>query len=120
MKATAITVAHGLLGWALCGATMGIGMAATTIENALIVHALAAPLIFFTLSLVYFRHFAYWSPLRAASAFLGVVVSMDVLVVSLLIERSFEMFRSPLGTWLPFLLIFLSSWWTGAAVRRKR
>jgi hypothetical protein len=38
---------------------------------------------------------------------------MDVLVVALMIERSFEMFASPLGTWIPFALIFLSSWITG-------
>jgi hypothetical protein len=43
---------------------------------------------------------------------------MDVFVVALLIEGSFDMFKSVLGTWLPFLLIFLSTWWTGLAVRR--
>ena len=35
----------------------------------------------------------------------GKVVVLDILIVALLIERSFEMFTSILGTWLPFLLI---------------
>jgi hypothetical protein len=59
-----------------------------------------------------------WSPIRTAAAFLGVVVVMDVFVVALLIKRNFEMFKGVLGTWLPFLLIFVSTWWTGLAVRR--
>jgi hypothetical protein len=36
-----------------------------------------------------------------------------VFVVALLVEKSFDMFRSVLGTWLPFALIFLATWLTG-------
>ncbi len=117
-RGAVVTVVHGLVGWVLCGATMGLGMRVTTLEAALILHALAAPLIFTALSLVYFHRLGSWSPPRTAAAFLGVVVVMDVFVVALLIERSFEMFKSILGTWLPFLLIFNSTWWTGLVVRR--
>jgi len=117
-KGAAVAVTHGLVGWGLCGATMGMGMKVTTLGTALFIHALAAPVIFTALSLVYFRRWGSWSPLRTAAVFLGVVAAMDVLVVALLIERSFEMFTSVLGTWLPFLLIFVSTWWTGLAVRR--
>jgi hypothetical protein len=77
--------AHGAVGWALCGVTMGIGMAATTLEHALVIHDVAA------------------------AAFLAVVVVFDFCIVALVIERSLAMFRSPLGTWLPFVLIFLAS-----------
>ena len=35
---------HALIGWALCAATMGIGMAVTSIQTALIVHAIGAPI----------------------------------------------------------------------------
>ena len=93
-------------------------MKVTTLEAALILHALAAPVIFTAVSLVYFQRLRAWSPLRTAAAFLAVVVTMDVFVVALLIERSFEMFESILGTWLPFVLIFISTWWTGLTVRR--
>jgi hypothetical protein len=111
-----VAVAHGLVGWILCGATMGVGMKIASLGTALILHALA-PLIFTALSLSYFHRLDSCSPLRTAATFLGVVVVMDTIVVALLIERSFVMFESILGTWLPFLLIFVSTWWTGLAVR---
>ena len=117
-KNAAITVAYALAGWALCATTMGVGMRVTGLGNALVTHAVAAPVIFAALSFVYFRRTTSWPPLYAATAFLGIVMLMDVFVVALLIERSFAMFESILGTWLPFLLIFVSTWWTGLAVRR--
>jgi hypothetical protein len=82
------------------------------------VHALAAPIIFTAISFAYFRRAGSWPPFRAAATFLGVVVAMDAFVIALFVERSFAMFGSILGTWLPFLLIFLSTWSTGLAVRR--
>ena len=42
-----IVLVHAFVGWALCAATMGIGMATTSVENALIIHAIGVP-IFFT------------------------------------------------------------------------
>jgi len=93
-------------------------MKMTTLGTALILHALATPVIFTSLSLVYFYGLGSWSPLRTAAAFLGVVAVMDFFVVALFIEQSFKMFASILGTWLPFVLIFISTWWTGLAVRR--
>jgi len=119
VKSMAITVAHGLAGWALCAATMGVGMAVTTFNHALIIHAIAAPVVFAVVSFVYFRHFHFWSPLHTATAFLVVVITMDLFVVTLLIERSLKMFESLPGTWLPFTLIFVSTWWTGSLVRRR-
>jgi hypothetical protein len=118
-RGVAVVVTHGLVGWGLCGLTMSVGMKLTTLEAALILHAFAAPIFFAGLSLIYFHRSGSCSPLRAAVAFLGVVVVMDVLVVALFIERSFKMFDSILGTWLPFLLIFVSTWWTGLVVRRS-
>jgi len=116
--AAVITIAHGIVGWALCGVTIGIGRAATKMENTLVIHAAAAPLIFAAVTLVYVRSFHSWPPLKTAATFLAVVVALDFFVVAPLIERSFDMFRSPLGTWLPFALIFLASWFTGNLVRR--
>jgi hypothetical protein len=46
MKLTGVLLAHAAVGWALCAATMGIGMAVTSLHIALIVHAVAAPLFF--------------------------------------------------------------------------
>jgi hypothetical protein len=44
---------------------------------------------------------------------------MDFFVVATLILRSFEMFTSLLGTWIPFTLIFTSTWLTGIFVRER-
>ncbi len=108
-----ILVAHAFVGWALCAATIGIGMAVTTVNNALVIHAIAAPIFFICVSLFYFRKFNYTTPLQTASYFLAFVVAMDFFIVAMLINRSFEMFASILGTWLPFALIFASTYLTG-------
>jgi len=47
-------------------------------------------------------------------AFLSVVVALDFFVVALLIEKNFAMSASPIGTWIPFALIFLSTYLTGS------
>lgn len=113
-----IILVHALIGWALCGATMGIGMAVTSIENALIIHAIAAPIIFAIISLIYYKKFNYTTPLQTAIIFVSLVVFMDVFVVALLIEKSFEMFTNILGTWIPFALIFISAYLTGLYAKK--
>jgi hypothetical protein len=53
-----------------------------------------------------------------AAVFVVIVFLLDVFLVALLVERSFAMFRSVLGTWLAFALIFLSAWLTGVVAAR--
>lgn len=108
------------IGWALCGATMGIGREVTSLETALIVHAIAAPFIFGVISLIYFKKFNYTTPMQTAVFFTAFVILMDFFIVALLIEKSFEMFASPIGTWIPFALIFLSTYLVGLMMTRKR
>ncbi len=108
-----IILAHAFVGWALCFATIGIGRAVTTMEATLIAHAILAPLYFLAISLFYFHRFNFTTPLQTALIFIGFVMAMDFFVVAMLILRSFEMFTSLLGTWIPFGLIFLSTWITG-------
>lgn len=110
----------GLLGWALCGAIMFVGMALTTIDTTLIAHAVGAPLIFGLISWFYFARLCYTGPLATALVFLGIVVFMDVFFVAMVINRSFEMFTSPLGTWIPFALIFLATYVTGLRMQAGR
>jgi hypothetical protein len=119
LKKLFIILAHAFVGWALCFATIGIGFAVTTQQNALIAHALGAPLYFALVSVNYFKRFNYTTPLQTAMIFLGLVMLLDFFVVSLLILRSLEMFTSPLGTWLPFALIFASTYLTGALMTRR-
>lgn len=115
-----VIVLHAVVGWALCGLSMGLGLATLTLTQAELVHAGVAPVAFAAVSWVYFRHFAYTSPAATVAAFLVVVVGLDVVVVALLIQRSFAMFASPLGTWLPLVLIALATWGTGRAMRGRR
>jgi hypothetical protein len=89
-------------------------------RGAPILHAIVAPIAFAGLSWLYFARFAYTGPLTTALLFLAIVVALDVFVVALLIERSFAMFASPLGTWTPLFLIFASTWGAGALVERPR
>lgn len=110
---------HAFVGWALCGATMGIGMATTSIDNALIIHAVAAPIFFFIVSLIYFKKFNYTTPLQTAIIFVGFVITVDFFVVALLINQSLDMFTSMLGTWIPFVLIFTSTYLTGLYTARS-
>jgi hypothetical protein len=108
-----IILVHGLVGWALCGAIIWIGMGVTSMETTLILHAIGAPVIFGAIASIYFRAFNYTTPLQTAIVFVSVVVFMDFFVVALLIEKSFEMFASLIGTWMPWALIFASTYLTG-------
>jgi len=99
---------------------MGIGMAVTSLEKALVIHAIAAPIFFTGVSLLYFSKFNFTTPLQTASIFVALVIAMDFFLVAMLINRSFEMFTSLLGTWIPFALIFLSTWLTGLLVNQRK
>jgi hypothetical protein len=46
----------------------------------------------------------------------GIVIILDVAVLVPLFERSYTMFRSFIGTWMPFVAIFLASWAVGGRV----
>lgn len=104
--------------WATCGAVMYAGMAFTSLTGALIIHAVAAPIIATVVAWIYFRRFHYTSPLGTAGLFTAIVILMDVFVVALLIQGSFAMFSSILGTWIPFALIFAATYLTGRQIEK--
>jgi hypothetical protein len=114
-----VIAALGLFGWALCGAIMFVGMAVLSLETTLIIHAIGAPVIFTAISWFYFKKLNYTSPLQTSVSFLLIVIFMDFFLVALIINRSMEMFQSLLGTWIPFSLIFLSTYLTGLKVESQ-
>ncbi len=120
LKRLGVWLAHALVGWALCGSIIGIGRSVTTMDNTLIIHAIGVPVIFSLLSLSYFRFFNYTTPLQAGVIFTGFAMLMDFFVIALFVEKSFAMFASVLGTWIPFALIFLSTFGIGWFVTRPR
>ena len=115
VKKLAVILLHAFIGWILCAATIYIGKSVTSMQTTLIIHAIAAPIYFMILSWIYFTRFHYTRPLTTALIFLGFIVTGDFFVFALLINRSLEMFTSLLGTWLPFSLIFVSTYLTGLA-----
>jgi len=119
-KKAGIVLLHAFIGWVLCAATMGIGMAITSPQNAILIHAVAAPLYFIGISRLYFGRFNYTRPFPTAMIFTGFVIVVDFFVVALLILRSLAMFASLLGTWIPFALIFTATYSTGLYATRRR
>lgn len=113
IKRTLIVLAHAFVSWALCTATMLIGMAVMSLQNALIVHAIGAPIFAGLVSLFYYRRFHYTTPLQTAVIFVAFAILVDFFVIALLVNKSLEMFTSLLGTWIPFALMFASAFLTG-------
>ena len=121
LKAAVIIAIHGIVGWALCGSiVMMIGREFWPMDTTLIIHAIGAPIIAGGLSLIYFNFFNYTSPLQTAAIFVGIAILMDLVVVALLIEKSFEMFASLIGTWIPWALMFISTYIVGNLIGRRK
>ena len=112
-KKTAIIVGFGAAVWAFCGALVGVGRQFMSMDMTLIVHAVGAPVGAAIASWFYFRNFYFTRPLTTAATFVGLSLVLDVLIVALLIEKSFGMFSSFLGVWLPQALIFSATYSTG-------
>jgi len=118
-KKIIIVIIHAFVVWALCGATIAVGRSITTMGTTLIIHAVLAPIFAFVTSLVYYKKFNYTSPILTAFIFLLFVFALDAGLVAPVFEKSFKMFKSVLGTWIPFSLIFLSTYITGVIIKRK-
>ncbi len=113
-----VLLAFATFGWAFCAAIMGALPPLVGMDTALMVHLIAGPSGFAALALLYHRRVAKYAPLTVAIVFVAWVVLVDFVFVGLVILRSLEMFRSPIGTWLPFTSIFVLSWTAGVWVRR--
>jgi len=109
----AVIAMHALVGWAYCGVLIGVGRQILPMHATLVLHAVGAPVGFALISLLYYRKFAFTSPLQTALAFLGIVVALDLFLVAPVFEKNYAMFTSALGTWIPFALIFAATYFTG-------
>jgi hypothetical protein len=99
--------------WGFCGTLVGIGRQLMSMNGTLILHAIGAPIGAAILSWFYFKNYAFTGPLVTAAVFVATALVLDVVVVALLIEKSFGMFQSVLGVWLPQVLIFSATSITG-------
>ncbi|WP_455277920.1 hypothetical protein [[Eubacterium] cellulosolvens] len=99
-------------------ATIGIGMAGTSVENVIIAHAILVPVMAVIVSLIYFNKFYYATALQTAALFVEFIITVDFFVVAILINKNLEMFMSPLGTLIPFILIFVATYLTGIFLKK--
>jgi hypothetical protein len=113
-------VGHAVVGWAICGSTIAVGRKVLSMPHTLLIHAIVAPLVFALLSMHFFRRYPTASPIGTSLGFVGIVAGLDAFVVAPLIEHSYAMFTSALGTWIPFTSIWLSSFLVGHAFRQRQ
>jgi hypothetical protein len=100
--------------WAACGAV--IGRRLWTLRTTLVVHLFAAAAFAFAAAAAHKLLAPDFDVVARAAVMTGLIVALDALVVAPLFERSYAMFRSALGTWVPFAAIFLASWAAGRLV----
>lgn len=112
-------VIHGVIGWAICGASVGIGRQLVSMDTTLVIHAVVAPLAFGLLTWNHVRRHRDSRPGATALTMLGIVVGLDALVVAPFFERSYAMFQSVLGTWIPFASILASSFFVGRVMTTR-
>lgn len=97
----------------LCAATIGVGLTITTLQNALIIYAIGAPIFLTLISLIYLKRFHSTTPFHTAFIVVGFVMAVDFFVVALVLNRSLAMFASLLGTWMPCAVSCTSTYVTG-------
>jgi hypothetical protein len=119
LKNIGIIILHAFILWILCAATIGIGRSFFNMNLVLMIHAIMAPVYAILISGSYYKRFSYTTPLVTAIIFLLFVVILDAGLVAPVFEKSYDMFRSVSGTWLPFSLIFLAAFLTGLVIKRK-
>ena len=119
LKKTVIVLGFACAVWAFCGALVGIGRQFLSMDSTLILHAIGAPIGAAFFSWLYFRNYSFTSPLVTGAVFVGVALTLDFFVVALLIEKSFGMFASVLGVWIPQALIFSASYLTGRFIEAR-
>jgi hypothetical protein len=106
----------GIVLWGSCGAVMAIGRKLWSLDTTLRVHLAAAPLLAFVISLIHRSIAPTFNALLRAVVLTALIIALDAGVVAPVFERSHAMFRSLVGTWLPFAAIFLGSLAAGILV----
>jgi hypothetical protein len=107
--AVGATILCGVACWMVCGMVMMGGRSLFGIEAALVIHLLAAPFVGAGFALLLWRHPRHPGVVPTAAALAGIPALLDAIVVAPFLERSFEMFASPVGTWIPLGLIFAAA-----------
>jgi hypothetical protein len=99
--------------WGACGGVIYVGRRLWSIETTLRVHLIATLIIAFLCAALHAGFAPGFDPLMRAMAMTLIVIALDAFVVAPLFERSYAMFSSVIGTWLPFVAIFAACWAAG-------
>jgi hypothetical protein len=99
--------------WGACGGVMTIRRRIWSLDTALRVHLVAAPVFAFIVLTLHNMSAPEFNAALRALAITGLVMALDALVVAPLFERSYAMFRSFSGARLPFAAIFIANWAAG-------
>ena len=102
-----------LILWGACGQVIFVGRKFLSQETTLRVHLVAAPVLAFLAAWVHKELAPGFDTLLRAATITGILMQLDALVVAPFFERSYAMFRSVIGTWLPFAAIFAACWFAG-------
>jgi hypothetical protein len=111
-------VGWAVVGWIACGLVFALARGMFGVNAAVIVHLLAAPCIGATVTLLLWNHPRHPGVAGTAATLAGTAALLDAIVVAPFLERSFAMFASPGGTWIPLALIFAASAATAALLSR--
>ncbi len=109
-----------VVGWIACGLTFVLARAMFGVNAAVVIHLLAAPVIGATVTLLLWNHPRHPGVAGTAATLAGTAALLDAIVVAPFLERSFAMFASLAGTWIPLALIFAASAATAALRRAER
>lgn len=66
-KKVTVILIHTFVGWTLSAVTTGVGVTVTTLDNALVLHTIGAPLFFTLVSLLYVNKIDYTEPFQTAA-----------------------------------------------------
>ena len=119
LRESLILIVHSVVIYFVCFAVMGISMATLTIDMALVAHAAAAPFVSAIFSYIYYKKFNYSSPIITAVAIVVTVILLDFFLTATIILQDYAMFYSPIGTWIPFALIFTAALIVGIYMNRE-
>lgn len=105
--------------WAVCGLTFAVARVAAGVSAAIAVHLAAAPFIGAAATRLLWRRPGHPGIAATALTLAGTAAFLDAIVVAPFLERSFAMFASAAGTWIPLALIAGASAATAARLARR-
>ena len=106
-------IVHAVVGWAICALMLLLAplVGAGWAEG---IRAIAAPIVFAGVAVLYFGQPGAREPLPAAVGFTGIFVVLDALIVATFVAHGFGMFGDIVASWVPYVLVFLAIWAVGA------